>query len=49
MKKFDGYLSQITDILDGAYSQGYEAGYGWRRDWRTSMNEAFLIEMEGRL
>ena len=28
MKKFDGYLSQIVDILNGAYSQGYEAGYG---------------------
>ena len=28
MKKFDGYLSQITAILDGAYSQGYTDGYG---------------------
>ena len=27
MKKFDGYLSQITSILDGAYSQGYEEGF----------------------
>lgn len=27
MKKFDGYLSQITSFLDGAYSQGYTAGY----------------------
>ena len=27
MKKFDGYLSQITSFLDGAYSQGYTDGY----------------------
>ena len=27
MKKFDGYLSQITAIIDGAYSQGYTDGY----------------------
>ena len=27
MKKFDGYLSQIVAILDGAYSQGYDAGF----------------------
>ena len=27
MKKLDGYLSQITSFLDGAYSQGYTDGY----------------------
>ena len=27
MKKFDGYLSQITSFLDGAYSQGYKEGF----------------------
>ena len=27
MKKFDGYLHQITSFLDGAYSQGYTDGY----------------------
>ena len=27
MKKFDGYLSQIASLLDGAYSQGYKSGY----------------------
>ena len=27
MKKFDGYLREITSLLDGAYSQGYTDGY----------------------
>lgn len=27
MKKFDGYLSQISSILIGAYSHGYEEGF----------------------
>ena len=27
MKKLDGYLSQITSFLDGAYSQRYTDGY----------------------
>ena len=27
MKKFDGYLGEITSFLDGAYAQGYTDGY----------------------
>lgn len=27
MKKFDGYLSQISSILIDAYSHGYEEGF----------------------